>query len=164
MDAPADTEAVQQLVREMLDHIALGNIVATSIAASRDEDHGHEEPETASVLMDAAYRAGLGLLQHRYHFLVELMSSNNNAVATFDFTLQVHYDVDDDYEPPAAAAEYFGETTGVFSVYPYARELAQSLATRLQFDPLIFGLMRRGGPIGDIAMVRRQAAPDGESG
>lgn len=72
---------------------------------------------------------------------------------------------DGDYVMTDAAADVLCSTTGLFAAYPYARELAQSLTTRLQQDPLVLGLLPRGGTTpAAVTRVSGHRSPSGSDG
>lgn len=63
-------------------------------------------------------------------------------IATVSFTLVALFDTPEGatYEPDEL--ESFGATTGVFSLYPYAREYVQDVTGRLGLPPLTLGVYR----------------------
>lgn len=115
----------------------------------------------ASVEMDLAlsFAADEGLYGNRFDYSFVLKGdSDEEALGEIAFSLLLDYDVTDGFEPDVEAAEFVSRTTGYFAAYPYARELFQSLAGRLQFDPVVLGLIKRGSMRpGSISVVPRRA-------
>ena len=145
-----------------LEHIELVNVVPTHISARTTENPrpGCDVRYQVSAQISVA----AGLFGNRFRYEIELLDEADEATAVLDFELQVEYDVEEDFELGRDAAEFLARTTGLFAAYPYARELAQTLTTRLQQDPLVLGLMPRGamGP-GRFAGGRQQSADPPEA-
>ncbi len=92
-----------------------------------------------------SFAADEGIYGNRFDYSFVLKGDDEDEpLGTIEFSLVLDYDVDEDYEPGLEAADFVTSTTGYFAAYPYARELFQSLASRLQFDPVVLGLIKRG--------------------
>lgn len=157
------TDAAIADARLALDHIELVNVVPTQISAQATDN-----PRPGSDVryqVSAEISVASGFFANRFRYEIELLDDEDETTAVLDFVLQVEYDVEEDFELGRETAEFLAQTTGLFAAYPYARELAQTLTTRLQQDPLVLGLMPRGavGP-GRVSGGRRQpsGAPEDE--
>lgn len=89
------------------------------------------------------HAVGPGVFRNRFGFKFTLANEDDEPVAELNFVLIVEWAVEEGYVPSAEAAEYVAKTTGYFAAYPYARELAQSTASRLGLDPLVLGILNR---------------------
>lgn len=100
--------------------------------------------DSVRVELAVAYAVGEGVYGNRFEFAFTLLGEvDDEPIGYVGFTFLVDYKVRDGFTPDREAAEYLVRTTGYFAVYPYARELFQSLAGRLQFDPLVLGMIKR---------------------
>jgi hypothetical protein len=65
-------------------------------------------------------------------------------VASFSFELNGLFAVEHQPDEPFTESELtaFGQTTGQFALYPYARELVANLSGRMGLPPLHMGVMR----------------------
>jgi hypothetical protein len=143
-EAREPDKATIAAARELLQHAELVNIMPISISASVRDGLRDRAADNARVRVEPSYSAGQGMMANRFRYLIELLDGADELVAELDFTVQVDYDVDPEYTPADDAADFVAATTGSFAAYPYARELAQDLTTRLQLDPLVIGLLPRG--------------------
>lgn len=92
-----------------------------------------------------AHAVGPGHFANRFTYVVGVLDSEGQRVADLDLAIEVQFVVSDhEYVVPDDAAEFITATTGLFSAWPYARELIQSLMGRLQLDPVVLGLLPRG--------------------
>ena len=152
------SETSMEEVRRSLEHVELINVVPISIEA---RTHGNPRPCTdVGFQVEMQINSAPGFFGNRFKYEIELLDEDEEKTATLDFLLQVEYEVDDDVELESGVAEYIARTTGLFTAYPYARELAQTLSARLQQDPLVLGLMPRGatGP-GRISLAAKRTEP-----
>jgi hypothetical protein len=97
--------------------------------------------------MDLAlsFAADDGVYGNRFDYSFVLKGdADEDTLGRVEFSLLLDYDVVEGYKPDLEAAEFVTGTTGYFAAYPYARELFESLAGRLQFDPVVLGLIKRG--------------------
>lgn len=159
----APSPELRSQVEDVLRHSDLVNVAPISVAASVAEDRRDLEADKIGLSVAMAHHSGPGEMENRFRYRVALLSADDIELAVIEFILRVEYDVEEGYEPPAEAVEFIADTTGRFAAYPYARELAQSLTTRLQFDPVVLGLMPRGvqKPRGVSRVVRSVAdAPE----
>ena len=133
--------------QELLSNVELLDIRACSISASIDLNSA-PGTHVSSVEMDTAlaFAAEEGVYGNRLDYRFELKGDdpNNDALGTIEFSLLLDYGVAEGFTPDLEAADYVTGTTGYFAAYPYARELLQSLAVRLQLDPIVLGLVKRG--------------------
>lgn len=137
-----DVEAAQKAAAQALEHIELTNVYPVSIHATASDQTGPPEEATLNIELQAA--GGPGAFENRLTFSIEILDADGETAGQIEFTLQIDYQVEEGYEVPENAALYIARTTGLFGAYPYARELAQSLSARLQFDPFVLGLLSRG--------------------
>lgn len=145
--------------RELLDHSEIANVTPVNITASLVDEAPGGEPIGVRLTLEPSVTVGLGSMANRFQYQIDLLDEAEATVARLDFTLQVEYEIADDYEPDQEAAEFIARTTGLFGSYPYARELAQNLTTRLQLDPLVLGLLPRGmSEPKQVTWVRRRGA------
>lgn len=161
-DAEADArrkpdERVMAAARELVSHLELVNVAPVKVSASLVDEVGGRQPTDVRFTVESSYSAGKGTMANRFRYQITLVDEEASPVAELDFTLQVDYDVEPEFEPDEEAAEFVTSTTGMFGAYPYARELAQNLTTRLQLDPLVLGLLPRGtSQPASITRVARQ--------
>ncbi|MGI8875134.1 MAG: hypothetical protein ACR2KP_12565 [Egibacteraceae bacterium] len=161
-DGPPPPEVVEQ-AKQILEHAELVNIHPVEIRASRTEATG--AARDVRVEATAQYSVASGAMSNRFRYQLEIVDGGEQTLAEIDFTLQVDYEVEADYEPSGEGADFLAGTTGLFAVYPYARELAQSLTTRLQLDPLVLGMLPRGASSPSaISQVARPSGPGAEGG
>jgi hypothetical protein len=145
--APAPSPELLLRAQELLSSVELLNVRPSSISA--DVDLG-SPPGThvGSIQMDTAlaFAAEEGVYGNRFDYKFRLMSDDpdGDPLATIEFSLLLDYGVKEGFTPDMEAAEWVTGTTGYFAAYPYARELFQSLAVRLQLDPVVLGLVKRG--------------------
>jgi hypothetical protein len=160
-DRPDSTRPDQETIeaaQELLEHCDIFDIRPSQISA----EIMSEVPEAVSALsLDVAsqYASGPGLFRNRFTFHFDFVDVADESVAEMAFVLVVEWEVADEYEPSAAGAEYVASTTGYFAAFPYARELAQSMTSRLGLDPLVLGkLTRNEMKPGGVRMVIRAPA------
>jgi hypothetical protein len=151
---------VRAKAQDILAHVELLDIRPCSITASIEQGVA-PGTHVASVEMDLAmsFAADEGIYGNRFDYSFVLKGDDEDEpLGTIEFSLVLDYDVDEDYEPDVEAADFLTSTTGYFAAYPYARELFQSLASRLQFDPVVLGLIKRGTlRPGTVSIAPRQA-------
>ncbi len=132
-------------VQLLLSNIELLDIRPCSITGSIEQGV-IPGARVASVKMDLAmsFAANEGVYGNRFDYTFELKGdADQDCLGKIEFSLLLDYDVTEGFMPELEAAEFVTSTTGYFAAYPYARELFQSLAARLQFDPIILGLIKR---------------------
>lgn len=130
--------------REFLEHVELQDIRPARVSASL-EDGATPRDEIAAVTIEVAsgHLIDEGLYSNRFDFRFHLVGDENQPIATIEFDFILDYSVADGYVANPEAAEYVSATTGYFAVFPYARELLQSLATSLRLPPLVMGFLKR---------------------
>jgi hypothetical protein len=140
------TDELRSKVEDLIDHVEIIDIRPCHMTAVlNNEAIPASLVDKVNAEMAVAFTAGPGIYANRFEYRFELIGEAAlETLGTIEFTLVVDYRVDDGYEPDHDAASYFSSTTGYFAAYPYARELFASLASRLQFDPMVLGLIRRG--------------------
>lgn len=128
--------------RELLDNCDIADIHPVHIEA---ELTAPVPRKYSKVGFDSTleHAVGPGAFRNRFGFKFTLADDDDEPVAELSFVLIVEWAVEEGYEPSAEAAEYVAKTTGYFAAYPYARELAQSTASRLGLDPLVLGILNR---------------------
>jgi hypothetical protein len=122
----------------MLEHCELVNIRVIEFSARRMESN---EPTEANVTSEISYYVDDSTFANKYLWRAELVDEERVAVAELTATLLVEYEVTHGFVPDQHAAEEISETTGYFAAYPYVRELFQTHTARLQFNPLILGML-----------------------
>ena len=129
---------------ELLDNVVLLNVRPCNIHA--DIERGvapGTHVNTVEVDLQLSFAAGIGVYGNRFDYGFVLKDDDDEKLGTVKFSLLIDYEVTEDFAPDHDAAEFLTSTTGYFAAYPYARELFQSLAARLQFDPVVLGLIKR---------------------
>lgn len=139
-----DVEAMHAAAAEALDHLEIVNITPVAIHADANEDNPAGPSENATWNIELKLSVGPGEYGNLVTFSIEMTDDVGGVAGNIEFSLRIDYAVEEGYEVPQDAAHYIARTTGLFAAYPYARELAQNLATRLQFDPFVLGFLRRG--------------------
>lgn len=161
-EQPSPSEETLAQAREILEKSELVNIRPVELSARSLDLPGRGID--VQVRTHVEFSVDVGLMANRIRYEIGLTDADGERVAEVSFTFQVEYDVEPGYEPPADGADFIAGTTGVFGAYPYARELAQNLTTRLQHDPLVLGLLPRGaGRARTVTQVaRRSWVPEAE--
>lgn len=74
----------------------------------------------------------------------EAAEAEDDSVATIAFNLNALFEVEVEPDEPFTESELsaFGQTTGQFALYPYARELVANLTGRMGLPALHMGVMR----------------------
>lgn len=143
MDSQSRTlEEVRTDAREALQRIQVVNVAPVAISAELLDADRPAEGITYSV--ELQFRHGAGFFENRFRYDIKVVDAEKVPVAELAFTLRVEFDVESGYELPEGVPEFLTETTSYFAAYPYARELAQGLTTRLQLDPVVLGLLHHG--------------------
>jgi hypothetical protein len=144
--------------QDLLTHAELLDIRPCAISASIEQAVA-PGTHVGLVEMDLAmsFAADEGVYGNRFDYRFELKGDLGDTLGRIEFSLLLEYEVVDDFKPDLEAAEFVMGTTGYFAAYPYARELFQSVAGRLQFDPVVLGLIKRGSMRpGTISVVPHQ--------
>ena len=68
--------------------------------------------------------------------------AESEAVATIGFKLNALFTVEHEPDDEPFSESAFGQTTGQFAHYPYARELVANATGRMGLTPLHMGVMR----------------------
>jgi hypothetical protein len=141
---PPDGELLAK-VQELLSNVELVDIRPCAIEA-RIENGIPPRTHVGSVGLDLdlSFTLDEGVYGNRFDYTFRLTGDADEELGQVKFSLLVDYDVTENYTPDRSAADFVTTTTGYFAAYPYARELFQSLASRLQIDPVVLGLIRRG--------------------
>jgi hypothetical protein len=131
--------------QDLLSNVELLDVRPCAITASIEQGVA-PSTHVASVRMDIAlsFAADEGIYGNRFDYEFELKGHAEETLGRVEFSLLLDYDVEEGFKSDLDAAAYVAATTGYFAAYPYARELFQSLAGRLQFDPVVIGLVKRG--------------------
>ncbi|EPD69274.1 hypothetical protein HMPREF1219_01499 [Corynebacterium pyruviciproducens ATCC BAA-1742] len=69
-------------------------------------------------------------------------SEQPSNVATINFAYNTAFVVNDDCEWNEESLEAFAKTTGIFAIYPYAREFVTDVTTRAGLPPLILDFLK----------------------
>jgi hypothetical protein len=152
--------SVEDLLRAA--DIANVRVVACSASLKNEEQRS---PGSASIQVAPAYRAYVGGMSNRFDYEVTIADRSGEDLAEITFTIAVEYVLPEGFEPDAEAVDYVCGTTGYFAAYPYAREVLQSLTSRLQLDPITMGLLHDPSMFPDLNSLRRPnylAEPTGE--
>lgn len=67
-------------------------------------------------------------------------------IASITFTLVALFETPEGASYDTEELDSFGATTGIFSLYPYAREYVQDVTGRMGLSPLTLGVYRVGAP------------------
>jgi hypothetical protein len=133
-------------VQDLLSNVELLDVRPCAISASIER--GVAPGAHVSVVemdLGLSFAANKGVFSNLFDYSFELKGdAESEILGRVTFSLLLDYDVAEEYEPDREAADFVTATTGYFAAYPYARELFQSLAERLQFDPIVLGLLKRG--------------------
>lgn len=158
-DPAAPTPELLAKAHVLLSNVELVDIRPCRISASIEQAVA-PGTHVASVEMDLAlsFAAEEGVYGNRFDYSFLLKGdTDEEALGRIEFSLVLDYDIAEHFAPDHQAAEFVTGTTGYFAAYPYARELFQSLAGRLQFDPVVLGLIRHGEMRpGTVSVVPRQ--------
>ncbi|MGE0877330.1 MAG: hypothetical protein AB7L13_01625 [Acidimicrobiia bacterium] len=127
---------------DLLAHARLTNVRPIKIVAELAT--GVPQPVgDAEYLTTVAYAHGPGRYSNKAEFTLTLKGAESEAVASISIDLVVDWEVEPDFTPTEEAADFVAATTGYFAAFPYARELFQSLTTRLELEPIVLGLLTR---------------------
>ncbi len=139
------SEAVLAAARELVSNAELIDVRTVRLAAAL-ADGVVPGQHVASVGMEVglSFATGEGVYGSRFDYRFEFLAEDDSTLGDIDFSLVADYAVREGFTPDDEAADFVTSTTGFFAAYPYARELLQSLATRLQFDPVVLGMIKRG--------------------
>jgi hypothetical protein len=143
---PTLTDELRAKVAALIDDAVMIDIRPSEIKANIGEGVAPGAAvDSISVEVAVAFALGQGAYGNRFEFAFTLLGEvEDEPIGHVGFTLLIDYRVSNNFAPDQETAEYFAVTTGYFAAYPYARELFQSLAGRLQFDPLVLGMIKRG--------------------
>lgn len=131
---------------ELLSNVTLVDVRPDAIRASLEEGVAPgARIASVQIHLASSFAVDPGVYGNRFDYRFKLNGTEGGrTLGTIEFSILLDYDVVEGFEPNREAADFIAGTTGFFAAYPYARELFQSLAGRLQFDPVILGLIRRG--------------------
>jgi hypothetical protein len=144
-ESPIPSEELQSRVRAFLSAVELVDIRPCAISATVEEAViPGTHVASVEVNLAVSIAAAEGVYGSRFDYSFELQGSDDGrTLGRIEFSLVLDYSTTGDFIPDREAGEYLASTTGYFAAYPYARELFQSLAGRLQVDPIVLGLIRR---------------------
>ena len=170
MTTPADSDQARALAARIAGcaEIADVRLLKSSFDLTRFPDGEHRlswslevQPKTDFELGDEHF-----VVQCDYTLAVEEAPNGddetNELVTEISFQFAALYvlDMADGAEPPSAdEVTAFGQSTGAFAIYPYARAYAQDVTSRLGLPALTLGVYRV--PIGspEEAVVPMQTVP-----
>lgn len=140
------TDALRAEVTELIEKTELIDVRPIRLIAELDDETmGPEEVAGVNFDVSLAFATGAGAFGNKFDYVFELLGPEREQCGRIEFSLVVDYAVKDpEYEPGEEAADFFASTTGYLAAFPYARELFQSLTSRMQFDPVVLGMLRRG--------------------
>lgn len=139
------TNELREQVAALIENTELVDVRPIRMTAELDDDLSPDAVVETTFSVVFAFASGPGSFRNKFDFAFDLLDAAGEAIGAVSFSLVVEYAVGDaDYEPTEEAADFFAGTTGYLAAFPYARELFQSLTSRMQFDPLVLGLLRRG--------------------
>lgn len=139
-------DALRAEVTTLIENTELVDIRPIRIVAELNHETTRPD-EIAGTNFDVtlAYASGPGAFGNRFDYRFDLLGPEGEHRGRVEFTLVVDYEVrEPQYQPGDEAADFFASTTGYLAAFPYARELFQSLTARMQFDPVVLGMLRRG--------------------
>ena len=138
------SDEIRERAAVLVQNIELVDIRPARVHASLGEDvTPGEDFATAKIEVAAGHRMGQGDYSSRFDYRISLFGEAERLLATVEFDLILDYDVNPEFEPDAEAAAYYSATTEYFAAFPHARELLQSLTTRLRLPTTVLGLLRR---------------------
>jgi hypothetical protein len=152
-------------VGELLSHAELLDIRPCAITARVDQSLVPGTPvESVEMKHAVSFAIEEGFYGNRLDYSFQLNSDiEDQPLGTIEFSLLIDYAVADEFKADPEAADFVASTTGYFAAFPYARELFESLATRLRFDPIVLGLIKRGSiRPGSISVAPRRIAISNE--
>lgn len=120
----------------------LESLVLTEMSFERSE--ALPEPPY-SIELAAAPSAKLGESRDLvYEVGYEIVGTGEDDVRVLDLRckFQVAYDLKNDVEPGQDAIEAFGETTVLFTLHPYLRQLTHDITSRSGLPPLLLSLLK----------------------
>ncbi|MBE9924415.1 hypothetical protein G8C93_00720 [Cellulosimicrobium cellulans] len=99
-------------------------------------------------IVDPEYRVSDGELQYRLGFGIALIDNDDDVIANMACTILLAFQLHDaSVTEDPEAVEKFAETNVLFMAWPYVREIFSSLASRLELDKLVLGVLRRGSTV-----------------
>ena len=128
----------------------LESLVLTEMSFERSE--ALPEPPYA-IELAAAPAAKFGESRDLiYEVGYEIVGTDEDGVQVLDLRckFQVAYDLKDDLEPDQKAIEAFGETTVLFTLHPYLRQLAHDITSRSGLPPLLLSLLKINPEVSDL--------------
>lgn len=138
------SDDVRRKAALLVENIELVDIrPARVLATLSDGATPGENFATATIEVAAGHRIGVGDYSSRFDFRISLFAEAERLLATVEFDLILDYDVNPEFEPDPEAAAYYSSTREYFAAFPHARELLQSLTTRLRLPTTVLGLLRR---------------------
>lgn len=99
---------------------------------------GKPADENNVVVVQADFDLTISLLPE-----IEDASDEFNAVAHLKFGYVAAFEFENAVEHDEESLEAFARTTGVFAIYPYAREYVTDITTRLGLPPLVLDLLKQ---------------------
>ncbi|MCT1450407.1 protein-export chaperone SecB [Corynebacterium sp. p3-SID1194] len=101
-----------------------------------------EMTPSGSISLDAGTN---GLLLINADFTVTIVDAGNDSepVASVECTFVAAFEPHMDSEPAQEALDAFAETTGLFAIYPYAREYISDATRRMGLPALVLDLLKR---------------------
>jgi hypothetical protein len=137
----APGENVGERVKALAKRLKLRDIRFAKIAAELRTG----EPRTigsATVARGVEYSVESDSFLNRYSFHVVLYDGEAGSaeLATMDLVVLLEFELGGGPTPDEEVLSLFLQQNTVFMVYPYLREAAQSLSSRLGLDKLVFGL------------------------
>lgn len=101
-----------------------------------------EVSPSASISLDDD-EAGLLLVNVEFHVRIADTAENAEPVAEVECAFVAAFESHPDSEPSGDELEAFAETTGLFAVYPYAREYISDVTRRMGLPALVLDLLKR---------------------
>lgn len=151
-------------VIELVDHTELVDVRFARIVAELDDPARRpQDVSETSFDVELGFASEPGLFQNKFDVTFGLLDDERTGIGRVEMSVIVDYAVrSTDFKPTEEAAHFFVSTSGYLAAFPYIRELFQSLTSRLQLDPLVLGLLRRGThePRSIGAARSRALAPD----
>ncbi len=144
-DSPGrPSDAVVAAAQKLVNNAELIDVRTVHLAATL-ADGVVPGQHVAAVEMEVglSFATGEGVYGSRFEYRFEFHTEDGSTLGNIEFSLVADYAVSEGFTPDDEAADFVTSTTGFFTAYPYAREVLQSLATRLQFDPVVLGMIKR---------------------
>lgn len=137
---------------DFVQRVQLQSIAMTECAASRTSSHG---VVATQLEVQSGHRVTDEGVDYRFEFKCTPTDDQSGQVAEIRVVMVATFELEGSATPEPEFVAQFAQDVAFMAVYPYGREVMQSLAARLEIPSLTLGLVRRGdvqiGPSGEKA-------------